>query len=173
MIHINLASPQPSSAYAYVKAWRATPQGKQCRREEARRYRAKRPDIMAKAKANYKASHDPTELRRMDTEAARVRRATPKYKAAQAARNRRFKDAREAGRVAAAGRARPERCELCGEIGEGNTNSVPGIVWDHDHASGAFRGWLCHRCNRALGQVKDSRELLMKMVRYLENGGIK
>ena len=36
-------------------------------------------------------------------------------------------------------------CELCGRVATGR-----GLSEDHDHATGAHRGWLCHRCNRAL-----------------------
>lgn len=36
-------------------------------------------------------------------------------------------------------------CELCGMVPK-----TRGLQWDHDHRTGAHRGWLCHRCNRAL-----------------------
>lgn len=59
-----------------------------------------------------------------------------------------------------AGRPKPTQCELCGDGGK--------IVYDHDHYSDKFRGWLCDRCNRTLGQVKDNINLLRKMISYLE-----
>ena len=58
-----------------------------------------------------------------------------------------------------AGRPRPANCELCAEAAF--------TKFDHCHMTGKFRGWLCDRCNRTLGQVKDSRELLAKMIEYL------
>ena len=58
--------------------------------------------------------------------------------------------------------------------------STPGTrYWhvDHDHAccpiagkscGKCIRGVLCHRCNVALGHFRDSAEILMSAVRYLE-----
>lgn len=65
-----------------------------------------------------------------------------------------------------AGRPRPPVCELCAKPNKGNKP----IYWDHCHASGAFRGWLCHRCNTVLGQVSDSAVLLHRLADYLERG---
>lgn len=39
---------------------------------------------------------------------------------------------------------------------------------DHDHATGAVRGILCHRCNRAIGLLGDSVELATAAARYLK-----
>jgi hypothetical protein len=59
-------------------------------------------------------------------------------------------------------RQKPDNCELCG-------CEHKKIVLDHCHATGAFRGWICDPCNIALGNVKDSPELLRKMADYLES----
>lgn len=59
-----------------------------------------------------------------------------------------------------AGRSKPEYCEQCGGGGK--------ICWDHSHATGKFRGWICHRCNVILGFSKDSPELLNKLVNYIK-----
>lgn len=59
-----------------------------------------------------------------------------------------------------AGRKRPESCELCGSFSRR-------ICFDHDHETGKFRGWICHRCNATLGFVEDSEELLQRMIEYL------
>lgn len=40
---------------------------------------------------------------------------------------------------------------------------------DHDHKTGKFRGWLCHECNRALGNFKDSENLLESALHYLRD----
>ena len=57
-------------------------------------------------------------------------------------------------------------CEICGEL---NIR----IVFDHCHDAGHFRGWICDRCNKTLGLVKDSIGLLIKMSKYLENDHVK
>jgi Recombination endonuclease VII len=38
---------------------------------------------------------------------------------------------------------------------------------DHNHITGEFRGWLCHSCNRALGNFKDNVILLKSALEYL------
>lgn len=62
-----------------------------------------------------------------------------------------------------AGRPRPEHCEICGSVAE--------IVFDHCHSSDQFRGWICAQCNRILGGVRDSPQLLRKLAAYLEAHG--
>jgi hypothetical protein len=65
-------------------------------------------------------------------------------------------------REAKAGRARPERCECCLEPPQRRA-----LHWDHNHATGEFRGWLCHGCNTLIGSAKDSIEVLECAIRYL------
>jgi hypothetical protein len=60
--------------------------------------------------------------------------------------------------------ARPssEVCECCG--------LPPGaraLNLDHCHETGAFRGWLCGRCNTALGQLGDNEQGLLRALAYL------
>lgn len=40
---------------------------------------------------------------------------------------------------------------------------------DHDHQTGEFRGFLCRRCNIALGYFEDSLEGIEKVVNYLSS----
>ena len=64
-----------------------------------------------------------------------------------------------------AGRQQPLHCELCGTLG---SDLKKGLCYDHDHETGKFRGWLCGRCNTALGLVSDNSELLLKMSEYVK-----
>lgn len=58
-----------------------------------------------------------------------------------------------------AGRPRPELCEIC--------NRKDTICFDHCHKLGHFRGWICKRCNIVLGKVEDDKELLQRLIDYL------
>lgn len=57
----------------------------------------------------------------------------------------------------------PDVCECCGRL--------PGrraLALDHDHVTGTFRGWLCGRCNTALGSLGDTLAAAQNAVRYLQ-----
>lgn len=84
-----------------------------------------------------------------------------------------YKERFRASQEKTMGRARPLRCELCDELGyiHRSTAATNGICYDHDHASGAPRGWLCDRCNKVLGLARDNPDLLHKMAEYVERGG--
>lgn len=56
-------------------------------------------------------------------------------------------------------RPKPSKCEVCGQERK--------IVFDHCHKKNVFRGWLCYRCNIALGMVDDDIEVLIKLIKYL------
>lgn len=53
------------------------------------------------------------------------------------------------------------RCALCGESFE----DTPHI--GHCHTTGKVRGLLCRHCNVGLGHFKDSTEIILKAVEYL------
>lgn len=38
---------------------------------------------------------------------------------------------------------------------------------DHCHSTGAFRGWLCNKCNMAIGALGDNTEGVRKALNYL------
>ena len=39
---------------------------------------------------------------------------------------------------------------------------------DHNHKTGIFRGFLCHKCNSAIGMVDESSESLRKLADYID-----
>jgi hypothetical protein len=47
------------------------------------------------------------------------------------------------------------------------TSNTPWVL-DHCHDTGTFRGWLCHKCNRALGGLDDDIDTLKRAIKYLE-----
>lgn len=59
--------------------------------------------------------------------------------------------------------AQEGRCALCREEKR--------LVIDHCHATNKVRALLCDSCNRALGFVKESTDLLRRMIAYLEQHG--
>jgi hypothetical protein len=50
-------------------------------------------------------------------------------------------------------------CEICKEVKK--------LVYDHDHKTCEFRGWLCDPCNRGLGQCGDDINGLLVCLNYL------
>ncbi len=61
------------------------------------------------------------------------------------------------------------KCAICKvplRISRGNRKQ-DGYRIDHSHSNGKVRGILCHACNTAIGLLKDSKELLMNAVSYL------
>lgn len=44
---------------------------------------------------------------------------------------------------------------------------VGALHCDHDHSTGAGRGWLCGPCNRALGLLKDDPARIQGLAAYL------
>ena len=61
------------------------------------------------------------------------------------------------------GRSKPigTPCECCGR-----TNVR--LSLDHDHDTEELRGWLCQRCNTAIGALGDNIEGLTKALEYLK-----
>ncbi len=64
----------------------------------------------------------------------------------------------------------PRGCEICGEcFGDGVHHEGP--HWDHNHSTGAGRGWLCRNCNSGLGSLGDNPRILERAAEYLRKRG--
>lgn len=55
-------------------------------------------------------------------------------------------------------------CAICGKH-ESEFKKILEI--DHDHKTGKVRGMLCHKCNKMLGLIDDSIDILKKSIEYL------
>jgi hypothetical protein len=58
-------------------------------------------------------------------------------------------------------RPEPDVCECCGK------KCHRALALDHCHESGAFRGWLCSKCNLGIGKLGDTIESPERAVAYL------
>lgn len=53
-------------------------------------------------------------------------------------------------------------CAVCKTTGERSHLSI-----DHNHKTGKIRGLLCHTCNSALGMLKENKDIVANLLRYL------
>ena len=64
------------------------------------------------------------------------------------------------------------KCKICKDkIRLRNHTRRATACYDHNHDNGAFRGFLCYRCNLALGELKDSVKLLLRAAQYVAMDG--
>jgi hypothetical protein len=56
------------------------------------------------------------------------------------------------------------KCAICG-IEESVCKQK--LCMDHNHTTGKFRGWLCHKCNSGIGSFDDNPHLLEKAASWL------
>jgi hypothetical protein len=66
-------------------------------------------------------------------------------------------------------------CKICGKEGFciGNNNHTEKLAVDHNHETGQVRDLLCHNCNRELGLLQDSVELVENAFLYLKRWNTK
>lgn len=65
-------------------------------------------------------------------------------------------------------RPKPDLCECCSGPPVGRSGK---LHLDHNHTTGAFRGWICSNCNTALGKFGDTLTGVLRAVDYLERNG--
>tara|TARA_B100000287_G_C20076247_1_gene560494 strand:+ start:54 stop:461 length:408 start_codon:yes stop_codon:yes gene_type:complete len=56
-------------------------------------------------------------------------------------------------------------CKVCNSH---MTDHKKGLCVDHDHTTGKVRALLCKGCNVALGEIKENKDTLAKLIMYLE-----
>lgn len=56
-------------------------------------------------------------------------------------------------------------CKICGTSKDKLKRA---LCVDHCHTTGKVRGLLCDTCNRSLGMLKDSADILKRAIKYLE-----
>lgn len=59
------------------------------------------------------------------------------------------------------------RCAIC-RTEFGRPKSSSGMVVDHDHDAGDFRGLLCSQCNKGIGCLRDDVAVMKAAIEYLE-----
>jgi Recombination endonuclease VII len=60
-------------------------------------------------------------------------------------------------------RPEPTTCECCG-----GPPLKYSLHIDHDHDTGAFRGWLCFNCNVSIAKLGDNIEGIVRALTYLQ-----
>jgi len=119
----------------------------------------KNPEVLKRATLKFRELHL-ERVRKKDAEAHKRRREDQPEMYTKSKKRQQISYAQK--REMEAGRPRSPFCEICCTEGK--------VVFDHCHASGMFRGWICDRCNKVLGHVKDSPSLLRVLASYLEPG---
>jgi len=57
---------------------------------------------------------------------------------------------------------KPKVCSVC--LGARSLR----LVVDHDHKTDEIRGWLCDKCNLALGYLGDDADTINRLAKYME-----
>lgn len=58
-------------------------------------------------------------------------------------------------------------CERPERVIDAHNGRVKSLAVDHDHESGVVRGLLCQNCNKGIGNLGDSADILIAAAMYL------
>lgn len=61
-----------------------------------------------------------------------------------------------------------KKCYICKQEARQDKHGHSRLNIDHCHKTGSIRKLLCHNCNTAIGHAKEDKEVLKKMIEYLE-----
>jgi hypothetical protein len=57
------------------------------------------------------------------------------------------------------------KCKICNRH---QSEFKKAICVDHSHITGKVRGLLCGSCNKSLGLLKENKDIIVSMLKYLE-----
>jgi hypothetical protein len=126
-------------------------------REGCRRYRARHPErirIMVRDNLRRRRAADPGYAA-----AARKKWKTANPEKVKEQVRRYSRKLR--GQIEAPTHPCPAVCEACSQ----SPGKKP-LAEDHDHQTGRFRGWLCHKCNLAFGLLGDDFSSIQEKLDY-------
>ena len=145
---------------AYQRAYRAA--NLEHLKEKGLAWRAKNAEHIKEKRKEYKATRRQEISAKQRTYHQATKEIRKEALAANALKQNRKRPALLLARQEAAlGRSKHGICDACG----GNDG---GIVFDHCHSEMFPRGWICDRCNVALGCLKDSPDRLRLLIDYLD-----
>lgn len=127
-----------------------------CSRANAARRRRESPDKIREGKTQWvrenpdKASAGSLRWRRKNPDKVRDHKLRHRYGIIQADKNRMWTE-------------QNRQCAVCRK-----TLGITAANTDHDHETGKVRGLLCGPCNRGLGLLQESPEVLRAAASYLE-----
>lgn len=140
----------PEEKRAYHRAW----------------YEKNKDHARAQQRAWYAANKDRVAATRRKWYEANKEKVLAAGKAWKAANPEKHKESsrrsmrRAAGMLNPTSERRTGKCPVC-------LRGPQELHCDHDHATGQIRGWLCRRCNPALGLLNDSVEAMQRAIAYI------
>jgi len=61
------------------------------------------------------------------------------------------------------------RCDICGKVAVAKNKWRSPLHVDHNHTTGAVRGYLCPSCNTAIGSLGDTSAGILKAYEYVKS----
>jgi hypothetical protein len=166
--------------YQYVKQWKLlNPDKVKASRMREKEAISKTPEILKQRKQDYYKRHrEEILLKQKLANAGNERRSLnsrkQRLKIEFGLSLSDYEDLHESQNGVCAICSQPETAMYYGGKSKLVASRVKQLAVDHDHATGAVRGLLCYRCNRAVGLFRDDIQLVMRALEYLSrtSGGV-